>query len=297
MAAPTIKQLHLQTEGDDFKHAPGQASSAEKIHVYVQLANEDSFQETGPFGLSLTAGGHFVTGMTHATMGPGTTDEEWLSCGPLPLGQQVVTVTLESEDAAAYEWDLPTVEESQHVEVLQAHRNALPDESEYSRDWELVDLMITANNFLGKPLQGNRFYIRIVDTDGKTAAHDGTVDDGVISVPQIWVPKANGHIVLYVDTTFQGEHMRLESELVKFTPSGGSVTLKAVQEGRDIPVTASDEQSAAREAGVEGSIGVEIGVFQAGGGASSKESTSHTTGRSVQWTVRLPKDNLTLVAS
>lgn len=296
MAAPTIRQVHFQTEGDGFKHGEGEATSAEKIDFFFQLANEDPMQETGPFSLSFLAGGQLVTGMTHPSMPAGSTDEEWLSAGPLAAGDHELQLVLESEDAGGYEWETPTVEESRWVRVIEAHRNAIPDDMEFGRDWAQVNIMITAVNFLGRPLLGQRFYVRVVDSDGQTAAHDGTVDEGVISVPQAYVPRQHGHLVLYVDTEHNGEHMRLESELVPFTVGGDAVVFRAVQDGRDIPVSASDERGAAREAGVEGSVGVEFGVFQAGGGASQTDTTSHTTTRTMEWTVRVPLESLKMSA-
>ncbi|MPZ82749.1 MAG: hypothetical protein GEV28_21045 [Actinophytocola sp.] len=291
MAGPKIKQLFFQTEGEGFAHEHGEANSAEKVHVYLELDNDD-YNETGPFGVTFTAGGVFQSGQTHQSMPGGTVDEEWFTCGPLPAGQHELKVTLEPE-ASGYEWDEPTVEGSLWVTVVQARGSAIPDDSEHSRDWALVNILINADNFLEKPLTGARFYARIVDTDGKTAAHDGEVDDGILSIPQVWAPRKDATIKLYVDALYGDEYLRLEGS-GDFNVSGEAVKFKAVQGFQDVTVSAKDEQTAAHKAGAKGSAGLDWKIIKVGGEVSTEDSDSHTTGRTEQWTVRVPRDNLKL---
>lgn len=291
MAAPKIKQLSFQTEGEGFAHEHGEASSAENVHVYLELENDD-YDETGPFSVTFTAGGAFQSAATHQSMPGGTVDEEWFTCGPLPAGQHELKITLEPE-ASGYEWEAPAVEGSLWVTVVQARGSAIPDDTEHSRDWALVNILINADNFLEKPLTGARFYARIVDTDGKTAAHDGEVDDGILSIPQVWAPREDATIKLYVDALYGDEYMRLEGS-GDFNVTGDAVKFRAVQGFQDITVSAKDEQTAAHKAGAKGSAGLDWKIIKVGGEVSTEDSDSHTTGRTEQWTVRVPRDNLKL---
>jgi hypothetical protein len=292
MAAPKIKQLFFQTEGEGFAHEHGEANSAEKVYVYLQLENDD-FNETGPFGVTFTAGGQFVSGATHQTMHSNASDEEWFTAGPLPEGQQELKIVLEAEDAAGYAWDEPTVEASLWVNVLPARRSAIPDDSEYSRDWAYVNIIINADNFLEKPMRGGRFYARITDSEGKTAAHDGDVDEGILSIPGVWAPKKDATLTLYVDALHGGDYLRLEGS-GDFSVTGDAVKFRAAQGFQDVTVTASDSQTAAHKAGVTGSAGIEWSVIKVGGEYTSEDENSHTKGTSQEWTIRVPTENLKL---
>jgi hypothetical protein len=290
MAAPKIKQLYFQTEGEGFAHEHGEANSAEKIYVYLQLENEDH-NETGPFGVTFTAGGEWVSGATHQSLQGGASEEEWFTAGPLGEGQHELKVTLESEDAAAYEWEQPAVEGSVWVNVIHARGSALPDDSEHSRDWAYVNIIVNAKNFLGKPMRGGRFYARITDADGKTAAHDGEVDEGIMSIPNVWAPKKDATFILYVDALNGDGYLRLEGS-ADFDVTGENVKFRAKQSFQDVNVTASDSETAAHKAGVTGSAGIEWSVIKVGGEISSETEDSHTTGRSTEWTIRIPKEDM-----
>jgi hypothetical protein len=292
MAAPKFKQLFFQTEGEGFAHEHGEANSAEKVYVYLELEN-DEYNETGPFGVTFTAGGQYVSGATHQSMQPSTSDEEWFTAGPLHQGQQELKVTLESEDPATYEWDTPTVEASLWVDVLPARGSAIPDDSEHGRDWAYVNIIVNADNFLEKPLRGGRFYARITDTDGKTAAHDGEVDEGILSIPGVWAPKKDATLTLYVDALHGDEYLRLEGS-GDFNVTGDAVKFRAAQGFQDITVSASDSETAASKAGVKGSAGIEWKIIKIGGEYASETSESRTTGHSQEWTIRVPRENLKL---
>jgi hypothetical protein len=292
MAAPKIKQLFFQTEGEGFAHEHGEANSAEKIYVYLELENDD-VNETGPFGVTFTAGGEFVSGATHQSMAGSSRDEEWFTAGPLTEGQQELKITLEPEDAAGYAWDEPVLEASLWVTVVPARRSAIPDDSEYSRDWAYVNIIINADNFLEKPLRGGRFYARITDSEGKTAAHDGDVDEGILSIPGVWAPQKDATLTLYVDALHGGDYLRLEGS-GDFSVTGDAVKFRAAQGFQDITVTASDSQTAAEKAGVTGSAGIEFKVIKIGGEYTSETENSRTTGQSQEWTIRIPKDNIKL---
>lgn len=292
MAAPKIKQLFFQTEGEGFAHEHGEANSAEKVYVYLELENDD-YNETGPFAVTFTAGGQFVSGATHQSMQASTNDEEWFTAGPLEEGQHELKITLESEDPATYAWDEPSVEAGLWVTVIPARRSAIPDDSEYSRDWAYVNIIINADNFLEKPLRGGRFYARITDAEGKTAAHDGDVDDGIMSIPGVWAPQKDATLILYVDALHGDDYMRLEGS-GDFAVSGDNVKFRAAQGFQDVTVTASDSQTAAEKAGVTGSAGIEFKVIKIGGEYTSETEESRTTGQSQEWTIRIPKDNLKL---
>lgn len=291
MAGPKIKQLFFQTEGEGFAHEHGEASSAENVYVYLELENDD-YNETGTFSVTFTVGGAFQSGETHQSMPGGTVAEQWFTCGPLPAGEHELKITLEPEESG-YEWEEPIVEGCLWVTVEQARSSAIPDDSEYSRDWALVDILINADNFLERPLSGARFYARIVDTDGKTAAHDGEVDDGILSIPQVWAPTTNATIVLYVDALYGDDYMRLEGS-GDFNVTGDAVKFHAVQGFQDVTVSASDEQTAAHMAGAKGSAGLDFKIIKVGGEVSTEDSDSHTTGRTEEWTVRVPRGNLRL---
>jgi len=292
MAAPKFKQFFFQTEGEGFAHEHGEANTAEKIYVFMELEN-DEYNETGPFSVTFTAADTFQSGATHQSMPSNTNDEEWFNTGPLQEGQHELKVTLESEDPTGYEWDQPTVEASLWVTVSHARGNPLPDDSEHSRDWALVNILINADNFLEKPLRGGRFYARIADTDGKTAAHDGEVDEGILAIPQVWAPRKGAVLTLYVDALNGDEYMRLEGS-GDFDVSGDAVKFRAMQGFQDVTVSAKDEQTAAHKAGVKGSAGIEFKIIKVGGEISSEDEESHTTGRSQEWTVRIPRENLKL---
>jgi hypothetical protein len=292
MAAPKFRQFYFQTEGEGFAHEHGEANSAEKVYVYSELEN-DTTNETGPFTVTFTAAGSFVTGATHQSMQPNTTEEEWLTAGPLPEGEHELRVTLESEDPAAYEWDEPTVEAVLHVTVKAARGSAIPDDTEHSRDWAYVNILINADNFLEKPLRGGRFYARITDTDGKTAAHDGDVDEGILSIPGVWAPKKDATLTLYVDALHGNEYLRLEGS-GDFNVTGDAVKFRAAQGFQDITVSASDSETAAHKAGVTGSAGIEWKIIKVGGEYASEDENSRTTGRSEEWTIRVPRENLKL---
>ncbi|MGB3439620.1 MAG: hypothetical protein WBA97_12805 [Actinophytocola sp.] len=292
MAAPKIKQLFFQTEGEGFAHEHGEANSAEKVYVYLELENDD-YNETGPFSVTFTAGGQFVSGATHQSMTAGANDEEWFTAGPLGVGQHELKVTLESEDAAGYAWDEPAVEASLWVTVIAARGSAIPDDSEHSRDWAYVNIIINADNFLEKPLRGGRFYARITDADGKTAAHDGDVDEGILSIPGVWAPRKDATLILYVDALHGDDYLRLEGS-GDFAVTGDNVKFRAAQGFQDVTVTASDSETAAHKAGVKGSAGIEFKIIKIGGEYASEDENSRTTGSSQEWTIRIPKDNLKL---
>ena len=292
MAAPKIKQLFFQTEGEGFAHEHGEANSAEKIYVYLELENDDH-NETGPFSVTFTAGGQFVSGATHQSMSGGSTDEEWFTAGPLDDGQHELKLLLESEDPVGYGWDEPSVEGSLWVTVVPARRSAIPDDSEHARDWAYVNIIINADNFLEKPLRGGRFYARITDSEGKTAAHDGDVDEGILAIPGVWAPKKDATLTLYVDALHGDDYMRLEGS-GDFAVTGDAVKFRASQGFQDITVNASDSQTAAHKAGVTGSAGIEWKVIKIGGEYTSETEESRTTAHSQEWTIRIPKDNLKL---
>ncbi len=290
MATPKFKQFFFQTEGEGFAHEHGEANSAENIHVFMELEN-DEYNETGPFAVTFTAGGGFVSGATHQSLQPSASDEEWFTAGPLPEGEHELRVTLESEDPAAYEWDQPTVEANLWVTVKQARSSAIADDSEHSRDWAYVNIIINADDFLEKPLRGGRFYARITDTDGKTAAHDGDVDEGILSIPGVWAPKKDATLTLYVDALHGAEYLRLEGS-GDFNVSGDAVKFRASQGFQDVTVSASDSETAAHKAGVTGSAGIEFKIIKVGGEYTSEDENSRTTGRSEEWTIRVPRENL-----
>jgi hypothetical protein len=292
MAAPKFKQFFFQTEGEGFAHEHGEASSAEKVYVFMELEN-DEHNETGPFSVSFTAADAFQSGATHQSMGPNTSDEEWFTAGPLHEGQHELKVTLEAEDPTNYEWAEPTVEATLWVTVSQARGSAIPDDTEHSRDWAYVNIIINADNFLEKPLKGARFYARITDTDGKTAAHDGEVDDGILAIPGVWAPRTNATLTLYVDSIYGDDYLRLEGA-GDFNVTGDAVKFRATQGFQDITVSASDQQTAAHKAGAKGEAGIEFKIIKIGGEVSTEDENSHTTGRTEEWTVRIPKDNLKL---
>jgi hypothetical protein len=292
MAAPRIKQLFFQTEGEGFAHEHGEANSAEKIYVYLELENDDH-NETGPFGVTFTAGGQFVSGATHQTMGGNSTDEEWFTAGPLGEGQHELKLLLEAEDPAGFAWDEPTVEASLWVTVVPARHSAIADDSEHSRDWAYVNILINADNFLEKPLRGGRFYARITDSEGKTAAHDGDVDEGILAIPGVWAPKKDATLTLYVDALHGDEYLRLEGS-GDFAVNGDAVKFRATQGFQDITVSAKDSDTAAHKAGVKGTAGLDWKIVKIGGEYASEDTESHTSEHSQQWTIRVPKDNLKL---
>lgn len=292
MAAPKFKQFFFQTEGEGFAHEHGEANSAEKVYVYMELEN-DEYNETGPFSVTFTAAGSFVSGATHQSMAASSVDEEWFTAGPLPEGEHELRVTLESEDPTAYEWAEPSVEATLPVTVVQARNSAIPDDSEHGRDWAYVNIIINADNFLEKPLRGGRFYARITDTDGKTAAHDGDVDEGILAIPGVWAPKKDATLTLYVDALYGDDYLRLEGS-GDFNVAGDAVKFRAAQGFQDVTVTASDSETAAHKAGVTGSAGIEFKIIKIGGEYTSEDENSHTTGRSEEWTIRVPRENLKL---
>lgn len=292
MAAPKIKQLFFQTEGEGFAHEHGEANSAEKVYVYLELENDD-YNETGPFGVTFTAGGQWVSGATHQSMQSNANDEEWFTAGPLDEGQHELKILLESEDPANHAWDEPTVEASLWVTVIPARGSAIPDDSEHSRDWAYVNIIINADNFLEKPLRGGRFYARITDSEGKTAAHDGDVDEGILAIPGVWAPKKDATLTLYVDALHGDDYLRLEGS-GDFAVTGEAVKFRAAQGFQDITVSASDSETAAHKAGVTGSAGIEWKVIKIGGEYTSEDENSRTTAHSQEWTIRVPKENLKL---
>ncbi len=292
MATPRFKQFFFQTEGEGFAHEHGEASSAEKVYVFMELENDD-VNETGPFSVTFTAAGQYVSGATHQSLQPSTTEEEWFTVGPLHEGEHELRVTLESEDPAGFEWAEPTVDAVLYVTVKQARSSAIPDDTEHSRDWAYVNILINADDFLEKPLRGGRFYARITDTDGKTAAHDGEVDEGILSIPGVWAPKKDATLTLYVDALHGDDYLRLEGS-GDFNVTGDAVKFRAAQGFQDITVSASDSATAAHKAGVKGSAGIEWKIIKVGGEYASEDSTSHTTGRSEEWTIRVPRENLKL---
>lgn len=283
MTAPLkFTGFYVQTEGDNFIHEQGQASSSEKIYLYAQLHAEDT---TGPFSLQfwLDSGEH--SGSTHTSMYAGETDEMWFQCGPLHEGHYQLSVTCTAEN---HEWD--PVAGSISVEVLPARRGAIVDDTEGSHGWHLGNVQFQANNFLGRPMTGDRFYLRLVETSGRESAHDGTVEDGVFSLSQVWVP-ASGTMVLSIWANQAGEYVKLERSK-SFQLSGQAMVFEVDQEFQDVEVTAKDETSAAHKAGAKGTAGLDWKIVKVGGEISTEDTDTHTTGTQTKFTVRVPRESL-----
>lgn len=291
MTAPLeFTDFYIKTEGDNFIHERGEASSAEKIYLYAKLqANE----AVDPFQLQFWLDSSEQSGSTHRAMYAGEVDDMWFQCGPLHDGTYSLTVSCAPEDGSEHHWD--PVSNTVWVDVLPARRGAIPDDTEHSHGWHLANVQFQANNFLGRPMTGDRFYLRLVETGGRESAHDGTVEDGVFSLSQVWAPP-NGTLVLSIWAHQGGEYVKLEKSK-SFNLNGDAMVFEVDQEFQDIEVTAKDEHSAAHKAGAKGSAGLDWKIVKIGGEISTEDTETHTRGVQTKYTVRVPRESLKITQS
>lgn len=279
-----ISEMYVQTEGEGFIHEHGQASSSEKVYVFVRLHAEEA---VSPFALEFWVDSTLQSGSSHVGMSAGETEEMWFQCGPLHTGHYTLSVTCTSEDGS-----FETASHQIVLEVVPGRRHAIPDDSEGGNGWHLANVQFRANNFLGTPMRGDRFYLRLVQTSGHEAAHDGTVEDGVFSLPQVWVPtEPNATMVLSIWAHQGGENVKLERSF-GFELKGDAMVFDVEQEHDDIEVAAKDEETAAHRAGAKGSAGIDWKIVSVGGEISSEDETSRTHGRETRYKVRVPKSSM-----
>jgi len=152
--------------------------------------------------------------------------------------------------------------------------------------WRKANVIVTVRNFKGEPMLGHKVFASFAAPGVETQHHAADVQGGVVTWSDIWL-KPQGAVTLRAIST--GVPSELPSGVATYQlPSGGSLTIHAVQQSREIEVTATSSQEAATKAGVTGTAGVDFEVVSLGGEVSAEEERRRGRTISTRWKVIVP---------
>ena len=153
--------------------------------------------------------------------------------------------------------------------------------------WRQSNVSVAVTDFRGLPMRGYMLFAEFRSGDTQNT-EGGSITGGAVHFPNVWL-QPNGTI-RFIAVRMGTPGLAPEVVTHYNRPSRGPLRFQLVQQHREIVVTATDSEQAARTAGVQGTMGVDFEVVSLG--AQLSEERTRTTGRSVtvQWKVIVPTE-------
>ncbi len=157
--------------------------------------------------------------------------------------------------------------------------------------WKKKDIMIVARDFLGEPMSGRTLLLEFKGTHSAPQAHGGEATGGTLILNDVWL-KPEG--TLRVIAVSNGTPLSVPMGNTFYKLSKGSLNMEIQQEKREMKVTATSSKEAAEKVGAKGTAGVDFKVFSLGGEVSGESTGTTGSSTSMEWTVVLPTNALTI---
>jgi hypothetical protein len=139
---------------------------------------------------------------------------------------------------------------------------------------------------------GHQLLVQFRSTVGEPQSFGVEVQGGSAILSNVWI-RPQGTMYVRAVSTFMP--MEPPAGTIHYTlPANGQMRFEARQEHRDVEVTATNADEAARQAGATGTVGVNFEVFEVGGNVSTEERRTRSTTESRRYTVRIPTAALTI---
>lgn len=155
-----------------------------------------------------------------------------------------------------------------------------------SAGWRQVNVILTASNFRGEPMSGYMIYGDFRAPGVADQVEGGEITGGSISWSQVWLQPTGTIRILAARIGTPGLAPQGVSHYT--LPTEGPLRLNAVQQKREVTVTAESSEEAAASVGASGTVGVDFEVVSLGGEVSTESSRTRGRRISQSWKVILP---------
>ncbi|MGH7596275.1 MAG: papain-like cysteine protease family protein [bacterium] len=152
--------------------------------------------------------------------------------------------------------------------------------------WKQANIIVTAENFLGEPMQQHKIFAEFKAPGVAPVVEGGDLDGGAVSWQNIWL-KPTGTV----------RFLAVRKDVPSLVPEGvthytvrdrAPLRFKLTQQHSEVTVTATTSEEAVEKIGLTGSVGVDFKIFKIGGEASTERQRSTTTTREFTWKIILP---------
>jgi len=159
--------------------------------------------------------------------------------------------------------------------------------------WKKATLMMTINDFKGRPMLGRKILVQSQAPDVVPQADAKDINGGSAIFSDFWIKPTGTLRVIAVST---GQPKEAPSGVIHYTLPKNNVLKLAINQGfKEIEIAATSAAEAASKAGVKGTIGVDFKVVKTEGEVSGEVSRKRGASVSQKWKITIPTESLNIV--
>lgn len=163
------------------------------------------------------------------------------------------------------------------------------------RGWHRVNVQATVLDFKGEVLRGAHAYVRFTSAENQESDEYGTIDDGTLTLPQVWMP-APCTLTVYVNVA-QGGITSLTGNIHIQQLHGDYLALAIHQDTDTHTVTHEEAEQNGWVHGSEVKVGTDFEVLSTEGTFSEQHNNSSSHGYNEQLQIRIPRPTVTITTS
>jgi CARDB len=312
MSGTNIKftQLHIGGESQDAGNHPEYVCENCELLVAAECHN-DGDRATGAFKVAFSLDGGTPQLEDVESLDPG--EHFWLYWRhqALPYGTHHVSVEFDSRDRIdeqdefdnghTQEFWVSGAQNAGHTIDFTGEEEVVEGDPDWAaHGWKQIDVGFLLKDYLGDPMTGYNFFVKFYGPQDEESLGTPTVGDseldaaGLLRCPNVYL-KSTGYVHLMAIPTAGGPHegadLMEQTHRYTLADNATSLSFNVKQRGRDVTVSASNQQQASEKAQLQ--VGAKVSILKvvelnAGGSKEHTEGEVNTQGIQYQVTVGYP---------